>query len=97
MCNKYYTNTVLNCSMLLFIPEIDNQLPRILGYWEDDIIEHYLIREDGGPEVGLTFAMANHKECIIRHQCYRGIVFLFQALLFTNFHVHVGGRVIQER
>ena len=39
LCEKDYINAVLNCLALLFIPEIDDQLPKILGYREDDIIE----------------------------------------------------------
>jgi len=45
LCEKDYINAVLNCSALLFIPEIDDQLPQILGYREDDIIKNFLITE----------------------------------------------------
>ena len=37
-CKKDYISAVLNCLVLLFIPEIDNQLPKILGYQEEEII-----------------------------------------------------------
>jgi len=42
---KDYISAVLNFSALLFIPEIDNQLPRILGHREDDIIKKYISTE----------------------------------------------------
>ena len=45
LCEKDYISAVLNCSALLFIPEIDDQLPQILGYREDDIIKNFLITE----------------------------------------------------
>jgi len=45
LCEKDYISAVLNCSALLFIPEIDDQLPKILGYREDDIIKNFLITE----------------------------------------------------
>jgi len=45
LCEQDYINAVLNCSALLFIPEIDDQLPQILGYGEDDIIKNFLISE----------------------------------------------------
>jgi len=40
-----FIDAVLNATALLFIPEIDDQLPQILGYREDDIIRNYLITE----------------------------------------------------
>jgi len=40
-----FIDAVLNTTALLFIPEIDDQLPQILGYREDDIIRNYLITE----------------------------------------------------
>ena len=45
LCERDYISAVLNCSALLFIPEIDDQLPKILGYWEDNIIKHFIITE----------------------------------------------------
>jgi len=31
LCKKNYISVVLNCSVLLFIPEINDQLPKIIG------------------------------------------------------------------
>ena len=45
LCEKDYISAILNCLALLCIPEIDNQLPKILGYWEDNIIKHFIITE----------------------------------------------------
>jgi len=42
---KNFLSAVLNTTALLFIPEIDDQLPNILGYREDDIIRNFLIAE----------------------------------------------------
>jgi len=47
--------------------------------------------------VVLTLSIANHEECTIRRQCYRGIVVLSRALLFIAVHAHVGNRVIQGK
>lgn len=40
-----YINAVLNTAAFLFIPEIDDQLPALLGYDKEAIIENYLIAE----------------------------------------------------
>ena len=40
-----YLNAVLNSIALLFIPEIDDQLPNILNYSEDSIIKNFLISQ----------------------------------------------------
>lgn len=42
---KEYINAVLNTAAFLFIPEIDDQLPALLGYDEEAMIENYLIAE----------------------------------------------------
>ena len=44
LCEKDYIGAVLNCLVLLFIPKIDNQLLKIRGYQEDDIIKKILSR-----------------------------------------------------
>jgi len=40
-----FIDAVLNTTALLFIPEIDDQLPQILGYSDDDIVKNFLINE----------------------------------------------------
>jgi hypothetical protein len=40
-----FIEAVLNTAALLFIPEIDDQLPSLLGYDDEAIIENYLIAE----------------------------------------------------
>ena len=45
LCEKGYISAVLNCLALLFIPDIDDQLPKILGCRDDDIIKNSLIKE----------------------------------------------------
>lgn len=40
-----FINAVLNTAALLFIPQIDDRLPALLGYDENAIVENYLIRE----------------------------------------------------
>lgn len=45
LSEKDFINAVLNTTALLFIPEIDDALPQILGYCEDDIIRNFLITE----------------------------------------------------
>jgi len=45
LAERKFIDAVLNTTALLFIPEIDDQLPKILGYREDDIIRNFLITE----------------------------------------------------
>ena len=40
-----FINGVLNTAALLFIPEIDDRIPSLLGYDENAVIENYLIKE----------------------------------------------------
>jgi len=40
-----FIDAVLNATALIFIPEIDDQLPGLLGYDENAVIENYLIKE----------------------------------------------------
>eukprot|EP00551_Chaetoceros_affinis_P011522 CAMPEP_0203684868 /NCGR_PEP_ID=MMETSP0090-20130426/48255_1 /ASSEMBLY_ACC=CAM_ASM_001088 /TAXON_ID=426623 /ORGANISM="Chaetoceros affinis, Strain CCMP159" /LENGTH=620 /DNA_ID=CAMNT_0050554049 /DNA_START=75 /DNA_END=1937 /DNA_ORIENTATION=+ len=40
-----FINAVLNTAAFLFIPEIDDQMPRLLGYDTEAMIENYLIAE----------------------------------------------------
>jgi len=42
---KDYINGVIMTTALLFIPEIDDQLPGLLGFDQDAIIENFLIQE----------------------------------------------------
>lgn len=43
--NEGFINAVLNTAALLFIPEIDDRLPALLGYDEKAIVENFLIKE----------------------------------------------------
>ena len=45
MIQQSFIEAVLNSAALLFIPEIDDQLPSLLGYDEKAIIENYIIAE----------------------------------------------------
>ncbi len=45
MQEKTYIAAVLNTAAFLFIPEIDDQLPALLNYDEEAMIENYLIAE----------------------------------------------------
>lgn len=40
-----YIEAVLNCTALLFIPEIDDQLPFILGLRTEEIVKNFLVAE----------------------------------------------------
>jgi len=45
LSEENFINAVLNTTALISISEIDDQLPQILGYSEDDIIRNFLINE----------------------------------------------------